>query len=291
VAALPPPRPRGLRLPRWAAAGAVLLLAACMPHEAPPAASATEAVAAAEAAPAGAAGPRLVLEHTSHDFGEVTQGKIVEHRFPFSNGGDAELRITDVSTPCGCTIGMPDKKVLEPGESSYIDVTYDSAARSGDVERVVTILSNDPVHPELTLNLHANVDASMHEAFKSGETLFGEKCGKCHAVPAKDDAGVPRTGQALYDAVCWFCHGKARQGKTAPALGAYADAADPYLRQIISEGRPGTEMPGFAQDQKGPLTPAQIASLLDLLHTEPPEAPPEPEPEPVQENPDAPFFR
>ena len=234
---------------------------------------------------------RELFDHTSHDFGEVTQGKIVEHRFPFSNGGDAELRIEDVSTPCGCTVGLPDKTDLKPGESSYIDVTYDSAARSGDVERVVTVRSNDPVEPERTLHLHARVDASMHEAFKSGETLFGAKCGKCHAVPARDDAGRARTGQDLYDAVCWFCHGKERQGKTAPALGAYADTADPYLNQIISEGRAGTEMPGFAQDQKGPLTAAQIASLVKLLHTDPPEAPTEAVPPPQTEEPDAPFFK
>lgn len=279
-----PPRLRALRALRWAAPAAALALAACLAPQAPP-------PDARESAPAPAGGPRLVLAHTSHDFGEVTQGKIVEHRFPFSNGGDAELRILDVSTPCGCTVVLPDKTALAPGESSHIDVTYDSAARSGDVERVVTVRSNDPVHPELTLHLHAKVDASMHEAFKSGETLFGEKCGKCHAVPARDDAGRDRTGQALYDAVCWFCHGKAREGKTAPALGAYAETADPYLRQIIADGRPGTEMPAFARDQKGPLTPEQIASLVDLLHTAPPEAPPGPAPAPATEDPDAPFFK
>jgi len=274
------PRPVRRTVPRplrWAAPAAALALAACRSVGHAPA----------------VAGPRLVLEHTSHDFGEVTQGKIVEHRFPFSNGGDAELRIEDVSTPCGCTVGLPDKTDLKPGESSYIDVTYDSAARSGDVERVVTVRSNDPVEPERTLHLHARVDASMHEAFKSGETLFGAKCGKCHAVPARDDAGRARTGQDLYDAVCWFCHGKERQGKTAPALGAYAGAADPYLDGIISDGRAGTEMPGFAKDQGGPLTPEQIASLIDLLHTEPPEAPPEaaPEPAPAPEDSNAPFFK
>jgi len=272
----PPDRPRLPRLLGWAPAAAALALAACLSFGHAPA----------------PAGPRLVLEHTSHDFGEVTQGKIVEHRFPFSNGGDAELKIEDVSTPCGCTVVLPDKTDLGPGEASYIDVTYDSAARSGDVERVVTVRSNDPVEPERTLHLHARVDASMHEAFKSGETLFGEKCGQCHAVPARDDAGRARTGQDLYDAVCWFCHGKAREGKTAPALGAYAGAADPYLDGIISNGRAGTEMPGFATDQGGPLTAEQIASLIALLHAEPPDAPPaaEPEPAPQPEDPDAPFF-
>jgi cytochrome c553 len=282
----PLPGPARARLAWWAAAAAVVALSACLPMERASAPAPAPAPAAA-----GQGVPRLVLEHTAYDFGEVTQGKIVAHRFPFSNGGGADLKIEDVSTPCGCTVVLPDKTLLKPGESSYIDVTYDSAARSGDVEREVTVRTNDPVAPEQILHLHARVDASMHEAFKSGETLFGEKCGKCHAVPARDDAGRERTGQDLYDAVCWFCHGKERQGKTAPALGAYADTADPYLNQIISEGRAGTEMPGFAQDQKGPLTAAQIASLVKLLHTDPPEAPTEAVPPPQTEEPDAPFFK
>jgi cytochrome c5 len=240
------------------------------------------------------AGPRIAFEHRAFDFGEVLQGKIVEHRFPFTNTGDAELVIQDATTPCGCTVVLPDKKNLAPGESGYLDVTYDSAARSGDVERIITVRSNDPVEPELELHVTARVDASQHEGFKSGETLFGEKCGKCHAVPARDDDGRPRTGQALYDAVCWFCHGKARQGKTAPPLGVFATSIDPELTRIIAVGQAGTEMPAFAKDQGGPLTAEQIASLVALLHTPPPPPPPpeaEPAPTPAMDNPNAPFFK
>jgi len=240
------------------------------------------------------AGPRLTFEHRAFDFGEVLQGKIVEHRFTFSNTGDAELVIRDATTPCGCTVVLPDKKQLAPGETGHLDVTYDSAARSGDVERIITVTSNDPVEPELELTVTAHVDASQHAGFKAGETLFGEKCGKCHAVPAKDDAGKPRTGQDLYDAVCWFCHGKARQGKTAPPLGVFAPSIDPELTRIIAEGQAGTEMPAFGKAHKGPLTPEQIASLVALLHTPPPPPPPpeaEPEPIPAMDDPNAPFFK
>jgi mono/diheme cytochrome c family protein len=132
------------------------------------------------------------------------------------------------------------------------------------------------------------VDASMHAAFEAGETLFGPKCGECHYDPAKD-----LTGQPLYDAVCFFCHGKERQGKTAPALAAYPDASDPYLTQMIARGRAGTEMPGFARAEGGPLSPDQVASLVRLMHTEPPPPPPEPAPAPTGDmgDSDGPFFK
>jgi cytochrome c553 len=270
------PRCRG----RAAALAAALLLAGC-------------ALGAAPAQQAAPVGPRISLDHRDHDFGQVLQGKIVEHRFPFTNTGDADLVIEDVSTPCGCTAVVPDQTRIAPGRSSSIDVTYDSAARSGDVERVVTVRSNDSVEPVLELHLTAHVDASQHEGFMAGETLFGEKCGRCHAEPARDDAGREVTGLALYDGVCWFCHGAVRQGKTAPALGRYPEASDPYLTRIISEGVAGTEMPAFAQASGGPLSAAQIASLVALLHTVPPPPPPEPEsePEPPAGDTDGPFFK
>ncbi len=215
------------------------------------------------------AGPRIVLDHREHHFGTLTQGKIVVHRFPLTNGGDETLTLTDVSTPCGCTAALPDKSTLAPGESTAIEVTYDSAARSGEVVRIITVMSNDPIEPELELRLVADVDASMHKGFQAGEALFGLKCGSCHADPL---AG--QQGQALYDVGCWFCHGKAREGKTGPALGQYPDSMTGYLRATIRKGHPGTEMPGFALDDGGPLLDPQVESLIELLKTAPPSPPP-----------------
>jgi len=234
------------------------------------------------------AGPRIHFDHTEFHFGRVVQGKIVETQFPLTNVGDADLVLKEATTPCGCTAVLPEKTVLAPGESSRIDVTYDSSARSGEVERIITVRSNDPVEPVVELKVVAQVDASMHAAFEAGETLFGPKCGECHYDPAKDLMGQP-----LYDAVCFFCHGKERQGKTAPALAAFPSVFDPYLTHMIELGRAGTEMPGFAKSEGGPLSPEQVESLVELLHTAPPPAPPEPEPEPASDTEDSsgPFFK
>lgn len=234
--------------------------------------------------------PKIQFDHRTHHFGQVVQGKVIEHQFTVSNLGDTDLIIEEVSTPCGCTGAVAGDPTIPPGGSTTIDVTYDSSVRSGEVTRVITVISNDPNEPELTLELIATVDASMHEGFSAGEALFGEKCGSCHADPAQ---GL--SGQALYTEVCWFCHGKYREGKTAPALPAYPAAARPHLLHYISEGKDGTEMPGYAKAHGGPLDTAQVNSLIDLLGTEPPEVPEEeedetPAPPPVGDK-NVPFFQ
>jgi len=69
----------------------------------------------------------------------------------------------------------------------------------------------------------------------------------------------------LYTTNCAGCHG------TAGKLGAARPLNDPLylsfvpddaLRQVISQGRPGTNMPAFSQQAGGALTDRQIALLI-----------------------------
>ena len=234
------------------------------------------------------AGARIEFENREHHFGRVVQGKVVEYQFQFTNVGDEDLIINEVSTPCGCTAVLPDKRVIPPGGSSHLEVSYDSAARGGEVTRVITVLSNDSEEPELLLTVVAQVDASMHAAFQAGEALFGPKCGSCHVEPTRG-----KSGRELFEAACWFCHGTQREGKTALALPAYPEDMTPFLKHVIGHGVPGTEMPGFADEAGGPLDPAQIESLVKFMYTEPPPPPehePEPEEAPAIGDPAQPFF-
>lgn len=42
-------------------------------------------------------GPQMVMTETSHDFGEVDQGALVEHSFTVMNRGDQVLEIKSVN--------------------------------------------------------------------------------------------------------------------------------------------------------------------------------------------------
>ncbi|MCH8474584.1 MAG: DUF1573 domain-containing protein [Opitutales bacterium] len=57
--------------------------------------------------------------------------------FGFRNTGEEAVRIRNLSSDCGCTAAMPEKRVFEPGEEGVIPVTFTVGNRSGTrVQRV-----------------------------------------------------------------------------------------------------------------------------------------------------------
>lgn len=75
------------------------------------------------------------------DYGTITKGDDGLRIFHFTNTGDAPLIITDVKSSCGCTIPKKPNGPIAPGESSTIEVKYDTN-RVGPIRKTVTVLSN-----------------------------------------------------------------------------------------------------------------------------------------------------
>jgi len=101
--------------------------------------------------------PVLNLLETQHDFGSVNEGNVVDYTFKFQNSGTAQLKISNVSTSCGCTAALVSNDVLEPGESGTLKVELDTSKRKGKMSRTITIKSNDPEEPEKILTVYADV--------------------------------------------------------------------------------------------------------------------------------------
>ncbi len=85
---------------------------------------------------------KFQFEYTDFDFGFLFAGEKVVHKFKFTNVGDADLIITDVSATCGCTIPKYSKKPVKPGEDGFIEVEFDSSGRKGQQHKSVTVLAN-----------------------------------------------------------------------------------------------------------------------------------------------------
>jgi mono/diheme cytochrome c family protein len=88
-------------------------------------------------------------------------------------------------------------------------------------------------------------------------------------------------GAHFFQANCTTCHGIQGEGVDAPPLrnSQYVQMnGDEAIFGVIAAGREGTEMPGWLQNNGGPLTAGEIADIIGYLHTLQgvPEVPPSP---------------
>lgn len=103
----------------------------------------TVAVYAQSATTASKNGPVLTWDKSTHDFGNMEQGDVLEHTFKFTNTGNEPLVITNVQVSCGCTTpkGWPRDPVM-PGGSGELTVAFNSTGKMGAQTKPVTIVSN-----------------------------------------------------------------------------------------------------------------------------------------------------
>ena len=100
--------------------------------------------------------PAISFEKKIHDFGTVspTAGKI-SYVFEFTNTGNADLVITNVTSTCGCTVPVWPKAPIAPNAKGSITVTYD-ATRPGPIAKDITVKSN--AGKDEILKITGNVD-------------------------------------------------------------------------------------------------------------------------------------
>jgi len=102
--------------------------------------------------------PRAVFKATSHDFGKIKQGDVVNHEFVFKNEGGAPLVVDKVETTCGCTAALVSEKRIAPGEDGKIKTTFDTRGYSGRLTRYIYLVSNDGENPRRELSLIADIE-------------------------------------------------------------------------------------------------------------------------------------
>ncbi|MFW6370374.1 MAG: DUF1573 domain-containing protein [Bacteroidota bacterium] len=104
------------------------------------------------------AAPVATFSEMSHDFGEMKQGDKKDHTFSLTNKGKSELIIRNVRSSCGCTAVAPSKKVIAPGESAPIKVTFDTRGKRGRQSKSITVITNDPKTPTSMLRVSCNIN-------------------------------------------------------------------------------------------------------------------------------------
>lgn len=90
----------------------------------------------------------LSFDEVEFKFGDVKEGTVVTHDFPFTNTGSVPLLITKARSTCGCTIPSYPEAPLAPGESGVISVAFDTKNKYGRQRKPVTIIAN--TYPAMT---------------------------------------------------------------------------------------------------------------------------------------------
>ncbi|UTW63578.1 DUF1573 domain-containing protein [bacterium SCSIO 12741] len=92
----------------------------------------------------------IQFDETTYDFGEVPQGESVTHVFTFTNTGSVPLVIASAKGSCGCTVPFYPKVPIVPGESSEIEVVFDTRGKMGlQFKKVYLIANTEPSTTDL----------------------------------------------------------------------------------------------------------------------------------------------
>lgn len=75
------------------------------------------------------------------DYGIIKKDADPLRKFSFKNTGDEPLLITYAKGSCGCTVPVYPTHAISPGESSEIEVRYDTK-RVGVFKKTITVSSN-----------------------------------------------------------------------------------------------------------------------------------------------------
>ena len=104
--------------------------------------------------------PKIELSTTSFNLGDINPDNgIRTEEFFVKNIGDSLLKISSISTSCGCTEAEVESKEINPGEQTKLIVNYDPSVHpglTGKIKRIVYIKSNDPLQEEVELELIGN---------------------------------------------------------------------------------------------------------------------------------------
>lgn len=101
--------------------------------------------------------PKAVFDKLEYNFGTIKEGDVAEYNFTLKNEGKSDLIIRKVKASCGCTAVEPKEKVIKPGQSTTIYTRFDSRGRAGRQFKTVTVITNDPNNPEITLRISGDV--------------------------------------------------------------------------------------------------------------------------------------
>jgi hypothetical protein len=114
---------------------------------------------------------KMFPDGLSHDFGTVARGTQLLHKFKLTNIYAVRMEITSIKSACGCVTASAAKLVLQPQESSWIEVRMDARRFAGAKAVNIEITVGPEYISKAQLRVIANSRADV--VFNPGQVSFG----------------------------------------------------------------------------------------------------------------------
>jgi len=116
------------------------------------------------------AAPKIQLDKTYIDLGVIkTDEKTTTVDITVANIGTSELSLRSIRTSSSSIEAFADKKELKPGASTIVKIVFDTHGRLGVENKFISIFSNDPTTPIVTVKLRATVVESVPVSVPGGQ--------------------------------------------------------------------------------------------------------------------------
>jgi hypothetical protein len=95
--------------------------------------------------------PKIKFESSNYNYNSVAESTLVTYDYKFTNMGKSDLKIRKVNITCDCLKVTPKIQTIKPGETSSINVVFNTKGYKGPQTKTVTVITNDPASPQITL--------------------------------------------------------------------------------------------------------------------------------------------
>jgi hypothetical protein len=119
----------------------------------------------------GAWADKLFGPDLTHDFGNVARGAQLKYTFKMTNIYKVPLEITEVKVQCNCVKAEPSVKVLQPNESTTLNISMDGRQFSGSKTVRIYVTVGPKFISTATLMVSANARGDV--VFSPSEIDFG----------------------------------------------------------------------------------------------------------------------
>jgi cytochrome c5 len=208
----------------------------------------------------------LVWDATEKTLEVKPDGKEARIQFNVTNKSSQPVEVFHIETSCGCTVPeVPSKPwIIAAGAQGSFTAVVDYQGKQGKFSKTLQVHSTSGSQMLTVIISIPDTEEGRRArnqqlAFVDRQAVFRGECASCHVVPT-----VGKKGADLFQAACSVCHDANPRASMVPDLQIARESRDAaYWERWISDGKEQTLMPGFAAKHGGPLTPEQVASLVE----------------------------